>query len=897
MLSTQEKLIFDPISESTLNSPLEVVGQNIDEAHGVYLVEHDYPPPERKSIFAGGPGTEGEPRVAPGEAGNRQIPLKLWVAEKQGVEAQKTNLTPNPSFEPNLTGWATSQTATLNDFSRSSVWRKIGEYAAHCRWTGTAGSQFGYLTTPTGTAGIPVSASTSYRLAVRVNVLSKPAQGQMLYIFWYTAAGAFLSASQIGQVSATGETILNGTGTAPGTAAFAALAFGSVSGGTPDIDNGEVSEFYIDGVVFGVASAIAVADYFDGDTPGALWNGTAHASSSTIRASGAGKRFTKALNDLEQKIEKLHAEGGTYARYLPSGDRIVFDVIEASLSGRADRPFNQHRQEVDIVLTCKPYGREAEVSLPLRTKGATLPVLQQVETGLRGSAPGLARLEVIDNAAVDRWTVGAALQSHLYDSSADAALFYEAESRTPLNGASAVAGPASIGISGAGSNVVRQATLGGSWAAVLSTQASGGGAHHRHVGRYRVWAVLHRPAANTGEVSVALEWGHGDLRRFRRNEPVVYAVGDREGVRTIADLGIVAIPQVPKGTQRWEGRIIAKSTVATDDLDVDCYWLQPLDEGAGIAKAALPGATPTAFSARDEFDQAAGALTGKVAPVGGTWAVVTGSDADDFSVTGSGGQARRTAVSDGALPRMCYPNGITPGAVAVAADVRMSVVPSAVPGDPDEMGIFARSSSAAVTTNLRFYLEGEAVYPYLRPIVVLASGGSVVFTSIADVKSLAPGEWYRLALVVDAGGRWAAYVDGALVLAGQDPLLAAAGSMATGRVGLHDRAVAAQAVTREYDNFAVWTPAADAGLFASQSCEFRHDGVYREDSAGAIYSKVSEYRGDLLRTPPARREKRSLRYLVWGLDHDPDTMGETALRDIQAQLHYTPRYDVVPDPA
>ncbi len=39
-----------------------------------------------------------------------------------------------------------------------------------------------------------------------------------------------------------------------------------------------------------------------------------------------------------------------------------------------------------------------------------------------------------------------------------------------------------------------------------------------------------------------------------------------------------------------------------------------------------------AFTARDEFDQTAGALTGKVAPVGGTWAGA--GDADDFSEGG-----------------------------------------------------------------------------------------------------------------------------------------------------------------------------------------------------------------------------------------------------------------------
>jgi hypothetical protein len=64
-------------------------------------------------------------------------------------------------------------------------------------------------------------------------------------------------------------------------------------------------------------------------------------------------------------------------------------------------------------------------------------------------------------------------------------LFYEAEGRTVLGGAATAVGP--TGASGAGSNVVRHTSLTNTEQAILSTQATGGGAHLSHVGTFRVY--------------------------------------------------------------------------------------------------------------------------------------------------------------------------------------------------------------------------------------------------------------------------------------------------------------------------------------------------------------------------------------------------------------------------
>ena len=61
------------------------------------------------------------------------------------------------------------------------------------------------------------------------------------------------------------------------------------------------------------------------------------------------------------------------------------------------------------------------------------------------------------------------------------------------------------------------------------------------------------------------------------------------------------------------------------------FWLVPVDEGYGVLRAPLSADYGVAvYPGRDEFNQSAGALTGKTAQVGGVW--VGAGDADDFNV-------------------------------------------------------------------------------------------------------------------------------------------------------------------------------------------------------------------------------------------------------------------------
>jgi hypothetical protein len=358
-------------------------------------------------------------------------------------------------------------------------------------------------------------------------------------------------------------------------------------------------------------------------------------------------------------------------------------------------------------------------------------------------------------------------------------------------------------------------------------------------------------------------------------------------------MGMVQIPKVAQGTQRWEGRILAKSTVAGDDIDIDYLMLVPADEGSGQVSGQSSFQTPTTFSARDEFDQSAGALTGKTLPVGGTWAGA--GDAVDFAMDTTFHWAARTEQSDvGTIPGARHAIAGTTTYTNIYAQVDMAY---SGPGLP-QYGILARWTDV-----------DNCVFAYVslgttNSIVLIGQRVATVQTNlaVATYPNLiqAVGDTRSIRLQVDDQGRarlwwWPANgLPGVPLLEAQDPALATGGALATGKVGFFDRLVAATACTRAYDNFLAAVPTKDAALYASQSLEIRHDRVIREDSAGAIWAKPSKYEGDYFKVAPAGKEGRSIRVIVKGSRNDPATMPDFGIDDISARLTYTPRYLVLP---
>jgi hypothetical protein len=645
-------------------------------------------------------------------------------------------------------------------------------------------------------------------------------------------------------------------------------------------------------------TAYATSASTDGQIPAfphGLENATINVSL-RIGGSSAANLLVR-VNALREKLHKLNREGGTVRVVYPTGDTLTGDVTQVDASGTAfDNAWvARNRATAELKFTCRPGLRGAEQSLGTFTE-TTLPVLQAVVSGIKGSLLANGRA-VVTATAGDQWTVFTGVQSRYYDASAHASLFYEAEGRTPLGGAAIAAGSATP--SGAGSNVMRQGTLTPVYQAMMSTHALAG-TPLQHIGSFEVLARVYRPTTNTGAVSLYLEWGAGDFQTPTRNDPISFEADTFEGQWLLCKLGTVHIPKASQGTQKWEGRIVAKSTVTGDDLDIDWIGLVPTNaEGDPACYGEWSGLTrfdtPTAFLARSEFDTEAGAITGDSAAVGGVW--VGAGDADDFSV--AAGVATRTAVSDTVdVGRFAISGAAAMTTLAVQVDVKSGQWGTSAP--TERLGVVARYTN---TSNwVRASITPTGVLQIRKRVAGVST--SIVGSAGNDV-AVVSGEYITLRFVIAATGAywlWAfpqgAFSPGLPQLVGWDADFATGGALASGSVGLLDELVAAGADTRSYDNFLAFAPAADAACFSGQSLEVRHDRAERENAGGTTWNRVSSRRGRYLRFAPGAAEGRSNRFFLKGVrgpEVQPNVWVDPTIDDIAVDLFATPMGVSVPE--
>jgi hypothetical protein len=623
------------------------------------------------------------------------------------------------------------------------------------------------------------------------------------------------------------------------------------------------------------------------DTEGSLAAAVGHENRTiTISLDVTGQT---ALTNLTQKIGKLHREGGTLKHTGSAGTVVIADI-----PATADfEPAYDHLRllggvtTVTFTLPARPYLRGPEVELGTDTVETTLPYLVKTVTGPAGDWYALGRLVIDNDQAVDQWSMLWGIQSRYYDAGASAALFYEAESRTALGGSATAAGPS--GASGAGSNVMRNTDITTSYQAILSTQASGGGAHLSHIGSFRVYARMQAPTTNTGTVTVALSWAEGEFRKYTTNPSVDLAY---EGVWLLADLGLVTLSKVTKGTQQWEGRIIAKSTgvkaggTTSDDLDIDYLLLIPVDEGSGVVSGVDQLPTNLSFVAWDDFTgtTAGNVLNARVAPLGGTWA--TSGAATDIVFADAAGVFSGEHVTRSA-------SGIR---YAILGATNYTNVAVGLTFDPDEAGeVVARWTDASnhlIGLCRPISGPGSLLYSRLEISKMIAGAETLLRQSATFVRSPTTAS---IRLVVSASGRavlWLLDANDNVVgrIGVYDATLATAGTLATGKPGFADGGTGA----RHDDDFWVAVPSPDSAISASQSIEVRSDGVIREDPGGTIWSDVSSYVGDYLAIPPTAQEGRTARVIVKTVRDDP-SVSDGAIDDLSARLFATPRFLTIPD--
>ncbi|MDQ3934162.1 MAG: hypothetical protein M3340_05975 [Actinomycetota bacterium] len=405
-----------------------------------------------------------------------------------------------------------------------------------------------------------------------------------------------------------------------------------------------------------------------------------------------------------------------------------------------------------------------------------------------------------------------------------------------------------------------------------------------HVGTFRVFARLYVSGL---DIRLRLRYrdGDGPLSAADRHWITPHV---SEGWVEL-DLGVITIPEAQLGTQRWTGQIEAYSeSTGTITLDVDYVDPIPAGEGFGKARAPIAFETPTAFTARDEFNQSAGALAGKTLPQGGTWSGA--GDADDFVVETVGKTAQRAAVSD-AGPRATGRFAIAGTSVLASTLVQVDLKTSARE--------IARQGVVARYTDVNNWV-GADVTPGVDGVSLVVQkvvAGTETGLHTMDLSNEIVTTWNTLRLVIDTAGRyfvWLFVTDGApvLVCTGRDSALAAGGALASGKVGLLDWQPSATAVTRSYDNFVAATATENAVIFPGQSCEIRHDSAIREDASGTYWGPIASHRpAPRFLLPEAGVEGRTSRIAAMVRRADIEEMtADDAFDSTVLQVVYRARY-------
>jgi hypothetical protein len=566
--------------------------------------------------------------------------------------------------------------------------------------------------------------------------------------------------------------------------------------------------------------------------------------------------------------------------------RVDYEIVDIKLADTSPDFRHALKNEVELgfEFECKPYGRLAPRSVSFAGGALSGPVDYIDLPDVPGHVDALGVLELTDTSSRDRDHVEYGLEMDGYDSTAATDLVL---SQPDLN-VTGLSGASSAGQTGDFSTNVWRATLFTSPLAVCSTGTQ------THQGKRRVRARFHSSVPDGDKVYARLAWRVSDGPWERNGWVSVVANKHSE-----PSLGSIYVPL----GETWEGRIEAKATSnATATIDVDVIFPMPAERW-GVSRRLVKEQTTSVLSGYDTFLHAAGDLTGKVMPLGGTWAEA--GDAVGLVLDTANDWVTRTEVSDGAA--------LTNGHFALAGATDYTATSVEVAANTNtfdnahKLGVVARyvdSSNFVVAYFQPTTTNHAAIYAYK----VIA--GAATMLGGVDAYGFYADRWRKIRLEVDAVGQWSVAVSTSLpvesngdfgtfyqVLSGQD---SAVDALAAGQAGIFDHNTTATASFRGYDEFMLSAPPAGetlGAMFSGQSMRFSHDRAERENSAGTRWGAAPNFIGQHLLIPPAGRGDRTSRIAVLSRRYDIDGgQPSDGLSDaMTATLTVTPRVLLLPE--
>lgn len=573
-----------------------------------------------------------------------------------------------------------------------------------------------------------------------------------------------------------------------------------------------------------------------------------------------------------------------------SARTINFDVLAGEIT---ELPLDfqlsvRNRARLTITLTCKPFWYGTE-TLTSTTSSSTPFVTAEIVNSI-GDVPALGRLIITDTATQSRRHVEWGLEGPLTYDPATSLLIDSDDMITSGFGGTQATLSGAYDPNASGNSAI--------WITAQSAAtAMCGTGNLSHIGAFRVKARVWADLATT---QVRLSWRAGDGPLSSN------AWADHSGGSAWweLDLGMVTIPAVTAGTQRWTGQIEARARTSsgTSTVWVDYLVLMPVTAGYGKARA-IPTGTAGAVVAYDNFTSTtSGAnLNGGVAPAGGTWA--TSGAATDFQFADSVGtnfytsEAITRATLNDASRRFAI-LGSTNYTDTEVASRTMPYNGSSV--CTSELGVFARwvDSSNYLTAYLKYDRTAPGVWAYTLVVEQIVAG---VTTTLASEPAATVGSsnQIRTRLIVYTSGLFFAdllFGETARASAtGTSSVLATGGALDDGKAGILDRSINTSAVTastRVYDEFQVSVPAAEPiVIYSGRNMQVRHDDTIRQDSTGTYTGRPALYM-------PAGRflvQVGTSRVLVKARRNDVDSTTDPNVTDAtQIQVGVTPRGLAVP---
>lgn len=548
-----------------------------------------------------------------------------------------------------------------------------------------------------------------------------------------------------------------------------------------------------------------------------------------------------ALASLSEKVGLLQREGGWLLRQRSGGAALYADIVDAQLSDPDVWGETAHVEPgVTLTLTCLPdfYGDEVTLDSAAAT-GVYTGVLTSggSQAVIAGDYPARARIIVTDTSGNTQLALPWGVRSRYYDAASTAALFYEAEALTPVNGA------AVTGLAGASGGQVVSFTCPsgaqGQWITMLSTNLSAGSAL-THQGTYEVWARAYSPASAP---QIRLQWGVGSLSVPTANTAVLLP---GSGGFYLVDLGTVTLTAPPVGSMEWFGAIQAYMVNSGATLDVDCLYLQPLGENAG--RLAYQYTTP-ASSITASGNAGAGADNAAVGTV--AWN-------SPSSIVGSSGNTGATITTSGTshyLEGTAFGLAIPSGATILGIQLAIPHLVSAFSSAQDS-GVYLLKAGSVVGSN---HSVGAS----------LVGNSTLVYGSSTDLW----GTTWSPADINNSGFGFALSVTA--TLSGAHP-----------EVEIFSDIV----MTVYYRLASGFVISTDAVVYASKSMEIRWDEPVRTDPTGTVYGRVSNVLGDLARIPPSGTENRAAQVFVKPTRGDLNTFTDAGLDSFTVQVKYRPCY-------